>query len=369
MIRSLWRLQSVDPGFNSSNLLTARLLLPGSRYGQGSQRTAFFKQMVERLQALPGVRTATAIDAMPLGGPGSATGFTISGKPPPAPGEGPSCDVRVIAPNYFEAMGVPLLHGRTFTEREATEVSRVVVITKSLADRYFPGEDPIGKKIAIEMSDNPVPSEIVGIVADAKYQGLDREPSRAMAYWPHPELARSSMTLIVRAESDPLALSSALRREVQAIDKDQPIADVRTMEQLVTDSIARTRFSAFLLAVFAAVALALAAVGIYGVMAYSVEQRTHEIGIRMALGAGRGDVVAMVVRQGMTLAAAGVAIGLGSAWALTRFLGTLLYQVSTTDAASFASVSIALAAVALIASLIPAYRATKVDPMVALRYE
>ena len=368
MIRSLWRLQAVDPGFNSSNLLTARLLLPGSRYGQDSQRTAFFKQLVERLQALPGVRTATAIDAMPLGGPGSATGFTISGKPKPAAGEVPVCDVRVIEPNYFEAIGVPLLMGRTFSEREATEVSRVVIINKALSDRYFPGEEALGKKIAISMSENPVPSEIVGIVADAKYAGLDRE-TRPMAYWPHPELARSSMTLIVRAESDPLALSSALRREVQAMDKDQPIADVRTMEQMVNDSIARTRFSAFLLAVFAGVAMALAAVGIYGVMAYSVEQRTHEIGIRMALGADRGDVVAMVVRQGMTLAAVGVAIGLVSAFALTRFLSTLLYQVSVTDAGSFASVSIALAAVALVASLIPAYRATKVDPMIALRYE
>jgi putative ABC transport system permease protein len=265
-------------------------------------------------------------------------------------------------------MGVPLLQGRTFSEREATEVSRVVVINKALADRYFPGEEPLGKKIAIEMSENPVPSEIVGMVADARYAGLDRE-TRPMAYWPHPELARSSMTLIVRADSDPLALSSALRREVQAMDKDQPIADVRTMEQLVNDSIARTRFSAFLLAVFAGVALALSAVGIYGVMAYSVEQRTHEIGIRMALGADRGDVVAMIVRQGMTLAAVGVAIGLGSAFALTRFLSTLLYQVSATDAGSFASVSIVLAAVALVASLIPAYRATKVDPMTALRYE
>ena len=204
-------------------------------------------------------------------------------------------------------------------------------------------------------------------MADARYAGLERE-QRAMVYWPHPELPRSSMTLIVRAESDPLSLSSALRREVQAMDADQPIADVRTMEQLVNDSIARTRFSAFLLAVFAGVALALSAVGIYGVMAYSVEQRTHEIGIRMALGADR-DVVAMIVRQGMTLAALGVAIGLASAFALTRFLTTLLYQISATDAGSFASVSIVLAAVALVASLIPAYRATKVDPMIALRYE
>jgi putative ABC transport system permease protein len=368
MIKSLWRLQSVDPGFNSSRLLTARLLLPNSKYNKDSQRIDFFKQLVERMQSQPGVRSATAIDALPFGGPGSATGFIISGRPAPAPGEVPTCDVRVVEPNYFDVMGIPFLAGRTFTEREATQVSRVVVVNKALADLYFETEGAIGQKIAIEMTDNPVPSEIVGIVGDAKYAGLDID-ARPMAYWPHPELARSFMTLVVRTENDPMTLAGALRHEVQALDKDQPVADIKTMEQLLSSSIARTKFSATLLVVFAVVALVLAAVGIYGVMAYSVEQRTHEIGIRMALGAGRSDVVAMVVRQGMILAGAGVLIGLGAAWALTRFLASLLYQVSTTDTTSFLSISVALAIVALVASLIPAYRATKVDPMVALRYE
>jgi putative ABC transport system permease protein len=368
MIKSLWRLQSVDPGFDSSRLLTARLLLPTSKYKTDSQLIDFYKQLVERMGSQPGVRSATAIDSLPFGGPGSATGFTISGRPAPAPGEVPVCDVRVAEPNYFEVMGIPLLLGRTFTEREATQVSRVVVVNKTLADFYFQGEDPIGKKIAIDMTDKPVPSEIIGVVADAKYAGLDVDV-RPMAYWPHPELARSFMTVIVRTEGDPLALASTVKREVQAIDKDQPVADVRTMDQLLSSSIARTKFSALLLIVFAIVALVLAAVGIYGVMAYSVEQRTHEIGIRMALGAGRVDVVAMVVRQGMILAGAGVVIGLAAALALTRFLASLLYQVSTTDTTSFLSISVALAIVALVASLIPAYRATKVDPMVALRYE
>ncbi len=370
MIKSLWRLQAVSPGFDTSKLLTARLLLPptaGSRYASDSQRTQFFKQLVERLQSLPGVRDATAIDALPFGGPGSATGFTITGEPEPAPGEKPVCDVRVIEPNYFELMRIPLLEGRGFTEREATQVSRVVIVNKALADRYFP-DSAIGKKIAIEMSDNPVPSEIIGVVGDVKYAGLDVDV-RPMAYWPHPELARAFMTLVLRTESDPMTLAGALRREVQALDPNQPVADLRTMDQLLSSSIARMKFSAMLLVVFAGVALVLAAVGIYGVMAYSVEQRTHEIGIRMALGAGRGDVVAMVVRQGMMLAIIGVAIGLGAAWALTRFLSTLLYQVSATDKTSFLSISIALGIVALAANLIPAYRATKVDPMVALRYE
>jgi putative ABC transport system permease protein len=370
MIKSLWRLQAVSPGFDTAKLLTARLLLPataGSRYATDVQRTQFFKQLVERLQSLPGVRDATAIDAVPFGGPGSGTGFTITGQPPPTPGEKPVCDVRVIEPNYFQVMGIPLLEGREFTEREATQVSRVVIVNKALADRYFPGA-AIGNKIAIEMSDNPVPSEIVGVVGDVKYTGLDVD-ARPMVYWPHPELARAFMTLVLRTESDPMTLAGPLRREVQALDPNQPVADLRTMDQLLSSSIARMKFSAMLLVVFAGVALVLAAVGIYGVMAYSVEQRTHEIGIRMALGAGRGDVVAMVVRQGMMLAGVGVAIGLGAAWALTRFLSSLLYQVTATDMTSFLSISIALGIVALAANLIPAYRATKVDPMVALRYE
>jgi putative ABC transport system permease protein len=344
------------------------LLLPGSKYGQDRQRIDFFKQLLGRLQTLPGVGAATAIDALPFAGGGSATGFTISGLPEPPAGEKPTCDVRVIVPNYFEVMHIPLLQGRIFSEREATEVSRVVIVNKALVDRYFPGEDPLGKRIAIQMSDNPVPSSIVGVVADVRFHGLDIDV-RPMVYWPHPELVRSSMTMVMRADSDPLALAGALRSEVQALDKDQPISDVRTMDDFLSASIARTRFSALLLAVFAGVAMVLAAVGIYGVMAYSVEQRTREIGIRMALGADRGSVIAMVVRQGMTLSLIGVAIGLVAAWALTRFLATLLFQVSATDAKSFVVVSAALIVVSLLASLIPARRATEVDPIVALRYE
>jgi putative ABC transport system permease protein len=368
MIRSLWRLQSINPGFDTSNLLTARLLLPQSKYSKASQRTAFFEELVDRLKLLPGVRSATAIDVLPLAGPGSATDFTIEGKPKPAAGEVPICDVRVVEPNYFDVMGIPLIQGRTFTERESTEATHVVIINQIMADQYFPGENPIGKRLGIDMMDPIIPSEIVGVVGDARYEGLQRD-ARAMAYWPHPELARSFMTLVVRADSNPLAVTAGLRKEVQAIDKDQPLADVRTMDELMGNSIARIRFSAVLLAAFATVALVLAAVGLYGVMSYSVVQRTHEIGIRMALGADRGRVVAMVLRHGMSLATAGVAVGLGVSWALTRFLSSLLYEVSATDATSFAGVAFALSAVAFAACLIPARRATRVDPIVALRCE
>jgi putative ABC transport system permease protein len=368
MMRSLMRLQSVDPGFDQSKLLTARLLLPGQKYQKESQRIDFFKQLVDRMAGTPGVSGATAIDWLPFAAGNSATNFTIEGQPPPEPGNDLVCDVRVSMPNYFELMKIPFIAGRTFSEREATELSHVVVINKTMADRYFPNENPLGQRVRISMMDEPAPCEIIGIVGDAKHASLDAD-ARATAYWPHPELARTLLTVVLRTEGDPLALAGTLQQEVRNLDKDQPIADVSTMEQLVSNSMSRTRFTAVLLAVFAGVALALAAVGIYGVMSYSVEQMTHEIGIRMALGASRGDVVTMIVRSGMALAIAGIVIGLGAAWGLTRFLTALLYQVSATDATSFISIPFVLSAVALVACLVPAIRATRVDPMVALRYE
>jgi len=368
MIKSFLRLQAVSPGFDSESLLTVRLLLPSSKYGQDHQRIAFFRQLLQRLEILPGVRSVSAIDAIPFGGPGSATGFTIVGRPAPAPGEKPTLDVRVIDPNYFRTMNIPLIKGRNFTEREATEVSRVVIVNESLVRRYFPDEDPIGKRVTIEMSNQPVPSEIIGVVGDVKHVGLDTEP-RAMSYWPHPELARSFMTLVIRTESDPLSLAASVQREVRAIDKDQPVADVRTMEQLLSDSMARARFSTLLLSIFAAVALILSAVGIYGVMSYSVSQRTHEIGIRMALGASRRDVLKLVVGQGIVMSLIGMAIGLAASFALTRLISSLLFGVSAADPMTFTVVSLLLIGIALLACYIPARRATKVDPMIALRYE
>jgi putative ABC transport system permease protein len=368
MIQSFRRLSAVDPGFDSNNLLTMRVLLPGTKYKDDAARVAFFRQVLERVEALPGVRSASMAQALPFAGIGSATGFQIEGQPELTSAERPTTDVRVTGEGYFETMRIPVLRGRAFNPDEAREDRKVVVVNETLARKHFPGEDPVGKRITIEMKAQNEPSEIIGVVGDAKYAKLEGE-QRPMVYWAHPTLAFSAMSLVVRTEGDPLALADAVRREVQAVDRDQPVADVRTLRSWVGDSVARARFGTLLLAVFALVALLLAAVGLYGLMSYTVVQRRHEIGIRMALGAQRRDVVRLVVGQGLLLTLAGTALGLAGALALTRVMRGLLYGVSATDPATFAAVPLLLGAVALLASYVPARRATRVDPMVALRYE
>ncbi|MGA9996783.1 MAG: ABC transporter permease [Pyrinomonadaceae bacterium] len=368
MIKSLLRLHAVNPGFNTENLLTMRVLLPNSKYHEDSQRIAFFKQAVGEMEHLPGVRSAGAISYLPFAGPGAATSFEIEGQPKPDAGHRLLTEVSVTDANYFRTMEIPLVSGRIYTEQEATEARQVAVINETMARTYWPNENPIGKRVLVDMVDPIVPTEIVGIVRDTKRESLDTAV-RPMVYWPHPQLAYSSMTLVIRTEGDPLSIASAAQREIRVIDKDQPVSDVRTMEQWLADSIARARFSTLLLTLFAAVALVLSAVGLYGVMSYSVAQRTHEIGIRMALGAKTFDVLKLVVRQGMMLALLGVAIGLAASFALTRLMSSLLYEVSATDPATFIAISLLFLIVALLASYIPARRATKVDPMIALRYE
>jgi putative ABC transport system permease protein len=368
MMKSLMRLQSVNPGFDAENVLTMRVILPTNKYKEDPQVVGFFKQAIERIEALPGVKSAGAVSFLPFTGLAAATSFKIEGKPEPAAGQKPGGEVRVADKNYFRTMGIPVKSGRTFNDQEETEARHVVVINETLAQQYFPGEDPIGKRITINLGENPGPSEIIGIVGDVKHMSLDSE-TRPMAYWPHPELAYEGMTIVVRTTNDPLQMAAAVQREIQAIDPNQPVSDVRTMEQWLSESVARARFNALLLGLFSVVALVLASVGIFGVISYTVTQRTHEIGIRMALGASARDILKMVVGQGMLLAAVGIGAGLVASFLLTRAMTSLLFNVSTTDPVTFIFISLLLAAVAFLACYIPARRATRVDPMRALRYE
>jgi putative ABC transport system permease protein len=369
LARSFMRLVSVDPGFDPSNLLTARVQVPAKKYKEDQQLVNFFREASQQIAALPGVRSVSAANYLPFyTGLGARTRFFIEGRPAPLPGNDPATDVRVVDENYFRTLGIPVLQGRNFTAQEATEDRHTIIVSKALADKYFPGENPLGKRIAVEMMDKPPMCEIVGVVGDVRYDKLDGE-TYPMVYWTEPQLTYNDMTFVVRADGDPTALSASVRRAIRAVDPQQPVADVRTMESWIGESVSRARFGTTLLAVFACLAMALAAVGIYGVMAYTVTQRQHEIGIRMALGARGRDVLRMVVRQGMALALAGVGAGLLGSLALTRLMSGLLYGVSAIDPLTFAGVSLLLMLAALFACLIPARRAMRVDPMAALRYE
>ncbi|HEV2986512.1 MAG TPA: ABC transporter permease [Vicinamibacterales bacterium] len=366
MVRSLASLRSVNPGFNADHVLTVRVSLPGAAYGEEATRLRFFRDLVARVGTIPGARAAGVISFLPFAGLGAATGFTIVGQPPPPPGQGYVVDVKVCDNGYFRAMDVPLLRGRLFSEREMREKSDVVIISDTMARRYFPGIDPIGQQVSIEMMSPIVPTRIVGVVADVKNVDLTSE-TRAMSYWPHPQLSMNAMTLTVRTDGDPLAFAPLVEREVRALDKDQPVADVRSMQEWVAKSLAETRFTSLLLTTFAAIALALAAIGVYGVVSYAVSLRTSEIGLRLALGAEARDVLTMIVGSAVRLAAIGLGVGVALALALGRAVTSLLYATRATDPLTFAAVVIVLAAVAVFASYVPARRASRIAPIEALR--
>ncbi|MFP5260954.1 MAG: ADOP family duplicated permease [Blastocatellia bacterium] len=369
LVKSFAHLRRIDTGFSTDNVLTMVVRLPDGKYRQEQQIVAFFRQATERVRALPGVRSVGIVNYLPLyGGLGSNTGFSIEGRPAPQPGEEPGTNVRVSDQGYFAAMGIPLLRGRNFTDLEASEARHVVLISESLARQHFPGEDPIGKRISVEMFEKPNPTEIIGIVGDVRYDSLTDE-AEPTVYFPHPELTYEFMTLVIRTAGDPAEMAPAVRGELRAIDPEQPVSDVRTMNQVMTETVGRARFNTLLLGLFAGLATLLAAVGIFGVMNYSVTLRTHEIGIRMALGAQEGRVLMLILRQGLLLTLAGIGAGLVGAFALTRVLSGLLFGVEATDPATFAAIVLLLGVVSLIACYIPARRATRVDPLVALRYE
>jgi putative ABC transport system permease protein len=370
LIKSLNRLNSVDPGFDPNQLMTMRVNLPSRKYDSEAKIVTFFQRAVEQLRTVPGVETVGAINYVPFGGPHSGTNIQIEGQPELPPGQRLATGIVVTDANYFEAMRIPLRRGRLFTAQEATEMRHVVVVNEAFARENFPGQDPLGKRVTINMKDDDenVPTEIIGIVGDNKHKGLDTE-IEPMAFWPHPELVTSSMTLILRTRGEPTSVATAARNVIQGLDPDQPIGEVNTMQGLMATSVARSRFNTILLTVFSVVALVMAAVGIYGVMSYSVQQRTHELGIRLALGAQQRDVLKLIVKQGIALGLIGVASGLLASFGLTRLMTSLLFEVTATDTRTFAAVAAGLFAIVLIACYIPARRATKVNPLVALRYE
>jgi putative ABC transport system permease protein len=369
MIRSFFRLQQVDPGFNVSNLLTLDLTAPRSRYAKPADVADFYQKVMARIESLPGVQAVGATSALPLGGGGFYLGraFLPEGAPPPPDGVEHSGQWNIVTPGYFKALGVPLLKGRDFTERDAADSTPVIIINETMARSMFGDEDPIGKRIKSWRDEN-VLREVVGVTQDVRYFGRD-DRLQSVAYVPHRQDTRTSMAIAVNSAGDVNGLAAAVRREIAAVDKDIAVANVKSMERILDDSVAARRLNMLLLSIFAAVALILAAVGIYGVLSYSIAQRTHEIGIRMALGARAEDVLRLVVGHGLKLVLIGVATGVCGALALTQVMKSLLFEVSATDPVTFVAIPLILTVVALLSSYFPARRAMKVDPMVALRYE
>ena len=372
MIKSFAILNRVDPGFNPDKLLTMGVTLLRSKYPEDSRVAAFYSQLLEQVAAAPGVKSAGAITELPLSGANTSDNFTIEGRPAIAKQEQPLTECRFVTPHYFESMDIPLLKGRDFADTDTKQTPNVVVINEAFARRHFADEDPIGHRIQLQgqFRDPPL---IVGVVGNVRDLGLDEQPTPE-AYFPYlqnllSETYDRSLTIVVRTKSDPRTISEALRAELLSLDTTLPVYALKPMTEYLRDSLSRRRFNMVLLSVFAAVALLLAAVGIYGVISYSVSQRTHEIGIRVAVGAQTRDILKLVIGQAMLLTLLGVTAGLAAAIALTRLMESLLFEVSATDPLTFAIISAILTGVALVACFVPARRATKVDPMVALRYE
>lgn len=372
MIRSFARLLAVDPGFNPTNVLQAFVSLPSTKYPDARRQAAFFDALLERTRNLAGVIAIGAVSDLPLLG-GNSTVFDVEGRAPAQPGQRSLIDYRAASADYFSAMGMRLVKGRAFSARDTADAPGVVIINETTAARFFPNEDPIGKRIAL--SGPPDLREIVGVVADVRNYGLDADV-KPEAYVPFVQNApeylsavAAGMNIVVRTASDASAFAPTFRAQVQAIDKDQPISELSTMEAQLAESIAQRRFNMLLLAVFAGLALVLAAVGIYGVVGYTVAQRSHEMGIRMALGASRGDILRLVFGHSMLTTLAGIAVGLIAALALTRLISSLLYDVAPTDPLVFAGITSLLVLVASTATYLPARRAMRVNPIEALRHE
>lgn len=370
LINSFLRVRNVDPGFRTENLLTMRIVLPIPKYETLESKSVFYTDLVNRVQSLPGIRSAAVITNLPLYDQGNSIGIGIEGKPAPPPGQEPIVITRIISPGYFDTMSIPLSKGRNLTDQDTNKTPNVIVISETMARRFWPGEEAVGKRVSLGPIEKPEDwFNVIGVVKDVRQYGLTAELQPQMYLTYRQTDFFEPQDLVVKTDVDPKSLAGAVRKAVWEIDKDQPVSNIRTMEEILGSSIARERFSMLLLAIFASVALLLAAVGIYGVMSYSVAQRTHEIGIRMALGAQTSTVLKLAVGYGFKLVVIGIAIGLIAALALTRVMSTLLFGVTATDPTTFTLISLLLVAVAAIASYIPARRATRVNPIIALRYE
>ena len=366
MIRSFWELQNVDPGFDVRNTLTLTVLLPATRYSEPQQQLAFHDRVTEQIRAQPGVVSVASTTTIPLTGRGSRQPFTVEGRPAPPVSEQPLAQTRYVSPDYFRAMGIPVKQGREFEDRDREGAPQVVIISESMARRFWPGENPIGKRMTASFHEKQGPREIVGVVGDVKASGLGDEAGATM-YMPFRQSPRPWITFVARTASDPQGFVQPISKAVYGVDKEQAIISVRTMEQVLTESLSGRRFNMTLLMTFAG--LALAAVGVYGVMNYSVMLRRRELGIRIALGARGLDVLRLVLGQGLALTLIGAGVGMAGAYALTRLMASLLYGVTATDFLTYVSVSGVIILVGLLASFLPARRATKVDPMIALRSE
>jgi len=372
MIKSFFRLTSVDPGFQANNALTMRMQLTGAQYSDPAKLRAFYEQMLGQVQSLPGVQAAGVITQLPLTVQGLSFSFSLEGQPPMPVGNMPQSVFRVISQDYFRAIGIPLLRGRSFTPQDTADAQAVVVINRTMAERFWPNREALGQRFKIGFSDGSNPwMTVVGVVGDVRQTSLDQalKPEMYVPYQQDRRFFAIPRDLVVRTTGDPLGLAAAVRSEIWKLDKDLPLFRVQTMDQILSLAVAGQRFNLLLLTVFGVLALVLASIGIYGVMSYATAQRTHEIGIRVALGARASDVLKLVMGQGLILTVSGIILGLAGAVALTRVMTGLLFEVSATDPLTFTAVALLLTAVSLLACYVPARRAMKVDPMVALRHE